>query len=247
LRSNQTAIVATIKKATKQGVAAGQNVDFEGSIGLHGIYITDDFNYSAPLILNVISDSIGWGAQLSNTPDMWVYQVRNYLLSLGYNVRLRNFSISGSTMIQHDNAFKIGRYNYNEPGLTLICLGTNDANTGSALAAGAITTFTNSVNSIIAQADYLMPQQPKIFVGPATLGNATNEANLANLSSIISSAVATKNSAYYKYCPRTGFTANATNLGGDNIHPTAVGHALIAANVNSYLGSSANGVLSLLV
>jgi len=238
----------TVLSVTKAGVTAPTAIPFTFYSNVTGKQITDDFNFDAPFILNIISDSIGDGSGMSFATEMWVFQVRNWFLSQGVNIRLRNWSVSGSTLVQHDNAFKAGRYNYREPGLTIICLGTNDAGgaNGIATTGSAFTTSTNAFQSIIKQSRYLFPNQKKFVLGPSTLGVAQNETNLANIAAFQKAHVESLDTRFVRYIPRTTFTANVTNL-QDQVHPTALAHTFIAQNVINYAADGDNDVLEGLI
>ncbi len=238
IREGQISFSMQVVGAAKDGVAAGTAIPFELTYGLIGRQMTDDFNFGADFIINVIGDSIAWGSGMAVKTDMWAFKLRNYYLSLGYNVRLRNWSVSGTTLLQHANSFDNGRYNYNEPGITLIALGMNDA-VGNQTPDQAKANLARILNA--AQARF--PNHKKLVLAVSPCLDSANDAKAAAVSTALQAGVTEFSKPQVQYIAgvRTAFApVSGTTINTDGIHPLAPGQDGIYQAVKAHVDTPAN-------
>ena len=197
------------------------------SIGYHysvaAIDFTDDDNYTAPFVLEWFGDSKAFGTGTGEAITQIAFLSRNYFRELGYDIRLRNNSVSGVTVGQQLYAVQKGYYTFPmKSSLIFVDLGTND--------------FTQHADSVANRTVRLVRSLLKInpvakIVVLALLPRddvSGRDALMATISTATASAIATVGSPRVYYCTntRTAFTAtDATMYIADKLHPSEIGNA----------------------
>lgn len=204
-------------------VGSTATVEFGYSASVSFIRAADDLNYPAEYIIEIIGDSKLNGTGVTGMNSMVGFRLRNYYAAKGYNVRLRNHSVSGSTAIQHETALTSGRYlEAYKARLVVIDLGTNDV-------AGGV--HPDSTGNRVARiAKYAAAQNPgaKILVFSLTPrnDNTIQEANSTVTSNAIQAKLTTLTNPNILFIPgiRTAWTATDATKYLDGLHPNDSGN-----------------------
>lgn len=197
-------------------IGSTKSFTLTGSAGYNLKRFTDDKNYTAPYIGELVVDSkiTGFG-NTTGAKDMFYSYFNNYWKDKGYDFRTRNGGVTGSTAQQHELEQSEGLYNYPAKSIiTIFDVTTNNyADVPDSVA-----------NSVARFAIRHTAQNPKeIFVVLATYPrNDGNEALSATVSAAVATKIGSLTATYprIKFCPatRTAYTAtDATNY-VDGLH-----------------------------
>lgn len=226
--------------------------DTEAWIGAHPevYYITDDYNYNARLTMAVIGTSITNGSGPSSTVNMYITKFKQYLRSLGGNVRYELYGISGSTSTQHSQYFDKGAYdvmaNGLPPDIVVLEMAVNDASSGMVVE----TSIANYTRLITMFLNYPGKDDIRVLVlGATPLESNTASANAEALDDALLELVNQfKESASYNervffiklsgsFNRLTASNYAATDTPGSRIHPSDQGSAAIASTLNTWADS----------
>ncbi|QJD79564.1 SGNH/GDSL hydrolase family protein [Spirosoma rhododendri] len=212
------AAIPVSNTATLPTIGSTQSLTIGYETGWYGNLIWD-MNIGASKCVDIWGDSI-WNAVGPTTwSNNFAYLLRDYFTDKGYNYRLRNRSVSGSTTLDHRNFWYAGRTLADPPAVVFIPLGTNDPDAMSTsdnilyLVNKALTTYTTPTNKVRVVVCGILPKL-----------NSTAETTASNKRSAIKSALeghAKYNSqVFYVNSLTTAWTATtASNYLADGVHP----------------------------
>ncbi|WP_338871744.1 SGNH/GDSL hydrolase family protein [Spirosoma sp. SC4-14] len=215
-------------------ISSTATVEYGVKAGINWLEVTDDLNYSAEYVIDVVGDSKLAGTGPTSMNTMLAFLMRNYYASKGYNVRVRNLSVGGVTAYQQEYRLNSGGFNFPVKScLGLIDLSTNDVLTST------VADSTGKRNARIAS--FLQAQNPGSFWAVFTTGplqNTTSEAAAVVTSASITSAINALANAKIKVVSgiRSAFSATNTNYyAGDGVHWSDLGNSAEWAVLKAFL------------
>jgi lysophospholipase L1-like esterase len=211
-------------------------VEFGYSAGVSFIATTDDLNYKAEYVIEVDGDSKLNGIGPTSINTMLAFLIRNYYSAKGYNVRLRNNSVSSSTSMQHEFAMNSGRYSEAVKAQLVL----QDLTTNNVLGAVNADT-TGKSNARIAT--YLATANPGavVLVFAGTPRNDGFQANAAATNTAVSTAITGIGNTNIKYVGSvaTAWTpTDASKYVADGLHPNDSGNLAWWVAVRAFLDAN---------
>jgi hypothetical protein len=224
LNANIKTITEPWSSTAAPGIGTVTVVEFGYKANLSYLTLTDDLNYPAEMVVDAVGTSILEGTGPTGMNTMFLFLFRNYLSSLGYNVRLRNNSVFGTTSAQQEFRMNSGGLTYPVKSvLGIVEVTANDILTS----VNADSTAKRAVRI----AKFLQAQNPNstwLIFAPAPFNNTTNETAAGVTHAAISAAVIALNNPRIKYVPvpRIAFVATTAANYIDTVHWSDLGNAL---------------------
>ena len=216
--------------------------DVTGTLDLYaigrGYKFSQTGNIFAPLTILGIGDSIMESAASTNdknNPNLsWFMQYVDYYRKVGYNVKPVNKAIGGLTATNIAVASRNGYLHASNANLITICLGMNYSAT--------LSDYLNDITEIVnwVRADY--PRARILVLNPPVTTDAPREAILVTYRAALPTLVATLNAQSPSLIPVVHVPFNTyyttSDLSGDGVHPTQVGHDKAATGMITNFGPS---------